>query len=271
MATIKTLEIELQQAKELVISIQEQIKELEKINKQQYKADLESKQMQKEQRKKETTLYIQTIHTKIRAFRLQVEKEGMFLKDVAKKVPCSKDTVAKIVNAEKWDLTKVKEMRVLMQKKCLNIGNKKLIKNSYLKIELLKKYITKNHTLALSIKEIARIECIPYSTLSKCYQEGKRLNIIKVKTNKIKQKLIAQKPKSIIVQQPQPKQLKQYKENNQFKSKIEHNPIEWSDEIEVDKTKSRKSQEIEFNFDAFVKQKQAEIEKANITIWKRKK
>jgi len=99
MATIKTLEIELQQAKELVISIQEQIKELEKINKQQYKADLESKQMQKEQRKKETTLYIQTIHTKIRAFRLQVEKEGMFLKDVAKKVPCSKDTVAKIVNA----------------------------------------------------------------------------------------------------------------------------------------------------------------------------
>jgi transposase len=226
METVERLKIELQQAKELVISIQEQIKELEKINKQQYKADLESKQMQKEQRKKETTLYIQTIHTKIRAFRLQVENEGMFLKDVAKKVPCSKNTVAKIVNAEKWDLTKVKEMRALIQKKCLNIGNKKLINNSYLKIELLKKYITQNHTLALSIKEIARIECVPYSTLSKCYQEGQRLGIIKVKTKQ--EKLTPQKPKSIIVEQPQPKQLKQYKATNQFKSKIEHKPIEWS-------------------------------------------
>ncbi|NBP04558.1 MAG: hypothetical protein EBU90_31640, partial [Proteobacteria bacterium] len=35
------------------------------------------------------------------------------------------------------------------------------------------------------------------------------------------------------------------------------------------KTKSTES--IDWDFDAFVKQKQAEIDKANITIWKRKK
>jgi hypothetical protein len=205
METVERLKIELQQAKELVISIQEQIKELQRINAEK------QKKLQAEKIEKINKAKLEL--NKICKYKEKYESGLYSIKKIAKITKKSSKTIAKIVKNEKWN------------------GQANLQK--------------KNQNIYQAQKQ--QVKPVKLATVKNPIQDFKE----QIRTT-------------------QPKQFKTYKEINQFKSKIEHKPIEWSDEIEVDKTKSRKSQEIEFNFDAFVKQKQAEIEKANITIWKKK-
>jgi hypothetical protein len=203
METVERLKIKLQKAKDLVISIQEQIKELQRVNAEKQKT-LQAEKINK------AKLEL----NKIRKYKEKYESGLYSIKKIAKITKKSSKTIAKIVKNEKWN------GQANLQKK-----NQNIYKNQKQRVRPVKLATVKN----------------PPSP--------------KNPIQAFKERVIIPKPKQI----------------NQFKSKIEHNPIEWSDEIEVDKTKSRKSQEREFDFDAFVKQKQAEIEKANITIWKRKK
>jgi hypothetical protein len=192
METVETLKIKLQKAKELVISIQEQIKELQRVNAEK------QKKLQAEKIEKINKAKLEL--NKICKYKEKYESGLYSIKKIAKITKKSSKTIAKIVKNEKWN------GQANLQKK-----NQNIYKNQKQQVKLVKLATVKNPP-------------IPKNPIQA-----------------FKEQVIIPKPKQI----------------NQFKSKIEHEPIEWSDEVEVE-SPIDDVQEPEWSFNDIVNRKQME-------------
>lgn len=227
--------------------------------------------LKKQQKWQNQLLNIENLHNKIRAFRPQVENEGMFLNEVSKNIPCSTNTVKKIAKKEKWNLEQAKARLKQMQIKNLKIINKKkslaVAKDTPKKIthiEILKQYTNSNNELVLSIVEIAKLEKIPYRTLQSSYKKAQELKLINPKPQKIKK--ITKSKVEKIIEIPRPKPITKYKEPNEYKEKIADKPIEWSDEIEVETKVKKEIEDKEYDLMEVAKKIQQKAEADGMSV-----
>lgn len=234
--------------------------------------------LKKQQKWQNQLLNIENLHNKIRAFRPQVENEGMFLNEVSKNIPCSTNTVKKIAKKEKWNLEQAKARLKQMQIKNLKIINKKKslavakdMPKKITHIEILKQYTNGNNELVLSVVEIAKLEKIPYRTLQSSYKKAQELKLINPKPQKIKK--ITKSKVEKVIEIPCPKPITKYKEPNEYKEKIKHKPIEWSNEIEVEKKVKKEAEDKEYDLMEVAKkiQQKAEEDGMNVKAEKCKK
>ena len=228
--------------------------------------------LKKQQKWQNQLLNIENLHNKIKAFRSQVENEGMFLKEISKNIPCSPNTVKKIAKKEKWNLEQAKARLKQIQIKNLKTINKKQnlvakkdTPKKTIHTEILKQYINGNNELVLSVVEIAKLEKIPYRTLQSYYKKAQELKLINPKPQKIKK--ITKSKVEKIIEIPCLKPKIKFNEVNQFKKKIEDKPIELSNEIENEiSTSKEEMQDNEYDLMEFAKKLQQKAEKDGINV-----
>ena len=206
--------------------LENQIKELKQkianIKEQQRAANVQKKLQQslkrvrlnnialetKKQNRQKQILYVQNLHQKIRSFRQQFEEEGMFITEIAQKVPCSKNTAAKLIKREMWSSSNSQRRKKEIAIKCFQNAKKTLP--------------TKQQSKHIPVEKIEIIEA--------------------------------------------PELIKPYKEVNQFKKKIEYEPIEWSDEIAPEIKIKRKVKEKDFDPLQYAEELMQEAEKNSISV-----